>query len=241
MASQPLSCAGCGSQVSRSCQSGYCRSCAARRSYQVDPVRKAEALARLALAARDPQVKEQRRKRWVEGRFWEKGQSAQPKGSSSRQRMAKSLSATHLAWCPPHLRERYRMLVRSKKLKAADARRIILEENEIEMRRWRRSVGAEPRPPAILGTGVSFIDRASAVAARHADVALIWTASQNKEAVRARQAVFLALRRGGWAWTRIASETGMGRKTIKWGVQRAEMLVSCDPDFAALYAKIVAA
>lgn len=246
MASQPDTCRNCRGRIARGNRSGYCRGCtgvAMKRALEADPIRKAALVKRLVAIARAPGRREQKRARWLAGRFWERGQAAQPAGSDARRRMAKSLSDTRLAWCPPHLRDKYRQLTKSKRLRAADARRMILEEHEAEMRRWRRSVGLDV-PPAVAppeDPDASYLARASAVAARELGVADLWAPDRDKPLVRARWAVFLALRRGGLTPPRIGRLTGRDKTTVEYGLARAEILVAGCADFAELYRKVAAA
>lgn len=255
MASQPRTCAECGATLGRNNGGGRCRqhtdwtpspetrakiSESRKRRFAADPAFKERQAEMARAAARSPRSRAASVANLKRTRAWIAGNAAQPRGSESRARAARNAALTRLAWCPPHLLGQYRALMK-KDVKFAEAKRMILEQHEVEMRRFRRSIGAEPPPPPPLGAGVSFIDRASAVAARSADVALLWTGNMDRPVVRARWAVFLALRRAGWNWTRISNETGMGRKTIRYGVEKAEILVAGSADFAELYRKVCAA
>lgn len=256
MATAPSTCADCGTSLGQRNTSGYCgRHVGAAnmrrpgaRAYQVhrlrlryagDPELCAANADRLATARemRDP---EDLRARWLAGRPWVKGNAAQPKGSAARRRMAASLSNTRLAWCPPHMRDRYRALTK-KGVRAAEARELILQEHEIEMRRWRRSVGIEQPVDLTPSRGLLFIDRASTVAAEWAGVANLWTGSKSVRLSRARWAVWLVLLRRSWSVNRIASETGMDRKSVKYGLAKAEGLVLVPGEFADLFARVQAA
>jgi hypothetical protein len=225
MSTQPRTCAACSAPLDRRNTSGQCK-----RHFAKTPSPETRA-----------KISESRKRRFATDPAFKERQAAMARaGSESRQRAAKNAALTRLAWCPPHLLEQYRALMK-KDIKHAEAKRLILEQHEVEMRRFRRSIGAEPPPPAPLGAGTKFIDRASAVAAHSANVALLWTGCMDRPVVRARWAVFLALRRAGWNWTRISNETGMGRKSIKYGVEKAEVLVAGSADFADLYRKVCAA
>jgi hypothetical protein len=255
MSTQPRTCAACSAPLDRRNTSGQCKrhfaktpspetrakiSESRKRRFATDPAFKERQAAMARAAASSPRSRAAAVANLKRTRAWIAGNAAQPRGSESRQRAAKNAALTRLAWCPPHLLEQYRALMK-KDIKHAEAKRLILEQHEVEMRRFRRSIGAEPPPPAPLGAGTKFIDRASAVAAHSANVALLWTGCMDRPVVRARWAVFLALRRAGWNWTRISNETGMGRKSIKYGVEKAEVLVAGSADFADLYRKVCAA
>jgi hypothetical protein len=60
----------------------------------------------------------------------------------ARLRAARSWSEKRLGWCPPELRDEYRSLVIRHKVKAADAKEMILVQHEKNMREFRRSIGA---------------------------------------------------------------------------------------------------
>jgi hypothetical protein len=53
-----------------------------------------------------------------------------------------SCTATKLAWCPPHLREDYRRLIRTKHIRAAEAREIILAQEAAEVASLRRRMAS---------------------------------------------------------------------------------------------------
>lgn len=251
MASLPKTCAVCSAPLSPRNASGYCTRCqnrqpgkrakiaaAVRRSYQLNPELRVIRRASAVKNARDPEINARRSAAARRDRLWEKGVAARTPETYAK--IAATQRAASLAWCPPHLREDYRRMMRCQRFKAAEARSLILEQHEAEMRRWRRGVGAEPEPP-MPKLGGRFIDRASEVAARWAEVATLWNSSKGHTLARARWAVFLALRRGGWTPNRIGAETGMDRKSVEYGLKRAEVLAAAPGDFADLYRRVVAA
>lgn len=257
MASQPRTCADCGLPLSRRNSSGLCKrhfgpamtpetrakiSEARLRRFASDPAFKARQGDLARAAANTPQSRAASRATLIKTRAWIAGNAAQPKGSPSRLLAAERAALTKLSWCPPHLRDKYRVLVR-KSIPSSEARRIILEEHEIEMRRWRKSVGAEPvvMPEITPSKGVLYIDRASATAAAWVGVPDIWVRDREKRIVRARWAVYLALHRGGWSVHRISAETGMERKGVGYGLAKAEILASIPGEFAGLLRAVVAA
>lgn len=258
MASQPRTCAECGTPLERRNTSGWCRrhfaptrspetrakiSESRRRLFAADPVRKARQGDLARAAANSPKSRIAAVANLTNSRAWIAGNASRPKGSESRLLAAKRAALTRLAWCPPELREQYRVLRQKKRVPAAEARSLILEEHEIEMRRWRKSVGAEPvvAPQIVSVKGALYIDRASAVAAAWAGVADLWAPSHDRRVARARWAVYLALRRGGWARHRIAVETGMDRTGVKYGLGKAEILASIPGEFSDLFRAVVAA
>lgn len=151
-------CRECPTELGSRNQSGYCRRHVAvrnandpawrdnlragiRRKIASDPVY-AENLRHRAVEASRRNDPDALRTRWIEGRYWEKGNPAQPAGSPSRLRAGRSLSEYRLADIPAHLREDYRQLVCVQHIRAVEARRMIMEQHEAELRRWRQSVGA---------------------------------------------------------------------------------------------------
>ncbi|HWK32787.1 MAG TPA: hypothetical protein VNR51_03795 [Hyphomicrobium sp.] len=150
---EPRYCRECAVELSPRNTSGFCRRHVAKRNatdptwrekqragirlkLQADPeyVERLRVSARRASALRDPQVMKER---WLQERIWEKSNAAHPPGSPSRRQAGRSISAAKLADIPPHLREMYRELTRSG-LRAAEARAMVMEHHETEMRRWRQ-------------------------------------------------------------------------------------------------------
>src|SRR5690606_3617104 len=66
-------------------------------------------------------------------RLWEIGAKA-ASTPEARKKAGKSLTARRLAWCPPELRDDYLHLVRRCHYRKEEARRIILEQHEKNMR-----------------------------------------------------------------------------------------------------------
>ena len=58
-----------------------------------------------------------------------------------RAQQGRTYSRRYWAWCPPELLEEARGM-RDKKIPAEEAKRIILEQHERDMREFRRSLGA---------------------------------------------------------------------------------------------------
>jgi len=164
MSSQPRTCAICGTGLYSRNRSGYC----AAHVGQSPAVRaKNSAAQRLACRA-NPAIREAKRRAGrasasKPGERERRSQAARQRNLSALGRAAltpevykkigASLSATRMGWCPAPLRDEYRRLVKSKSIPAAEARKIILEQHEAEMRRWRRSVGVE-EPAALANCAV---------------------------------------------------------------------------------------
>lgn len=112
-----------------------------RRKIASDPAY-ADDLRRRATEASKRNDPEKLRERWTANRYWERGNADRPAGHPSRIQTGRSLSAYRLADIPPHLREDYRRLTAVQHFTAAEARAIIFDQHEAEMRRWRREVQA---------------------------------------------------------------------------------------------------
>lgn len=151
-------CRTCSIPLGRGNKTGYCRRHVAahnlsqphikerqragiKRKHATDPVFLDGLRRRARALADDPVINAKRTQHFKEGRFWELGSIAS-RAPEVRARAGRKSSATKLAWCPPHLRADYLHLVRGKRLRAAEARALIEERDEVEMRRWRASVGA---------------------------------------------------------------------------------------------------
>ncbi len=151
-------CQKCSAPLGRYNKSGYCRRHVSefnlsrpevrkrqregiRRKHATDPAFLDDLRRRARALGEDPDVNHRRTRHFVHRRLWEKGCEA-ARNPASRAKAGRSSSATKLAWCPPHLRKDYLHLVRGKRFLAAEARAFIEEQNEVEMRRWRASVGA---------------------------------------------------------------------------------------------------
>jgi len=80
-----------------------------------------------------PQAVEARRRHCQESRLWEIGHAHIKARPEIRKRAGRRQSATKMAWCPHDMREDYRTLVYVKKVSAAEARAMILEEHERRM------------------------------------------------------------------------------------------------------------
>jgi len=133
-------------------------------------------------------------------------------GSEGRVNAGRRRTATVLAWCPPQLRDDYRALNRMTGVSAADARRMIEEQNEMELARWRRSIGVAVEPERLANTEPVVSakprpqDEAFALAARVFDVTEdeILGPSRARRIMLARYALAVGFSRAGYSTTGIA-------------------------------------
>lgn len=147
-------CQTCGKALGRNNRSGYCKHHVSAAKAQDPAWREAQrAGAKRALLA-DPERLDALRQRiraqniapekraWAAERarqikFYEIGHRSCHTPEAQAKRSA-SCTATKLAWCPPHLRADYRRLVRTKHIPAAEAREIILAQEQAEIAAMRR-------------------------------------------------------------------------------------------------------
>lgn len=147
-------CSACPTAIRNSNVSGLCRPCwlkasvddadfqhrraeGIRRKLRDDPAHAARVSAnmrRVAIAAaKDPEVRQRRIER---GHFmyenFLKLPEVRAKIAATRPAVAKKLSEQKLAWCPAHLRDEYLFLVKRKRVKASEARRIIMDLHQRE-------------------------------------------------------------------------------------------------------------
>ena len=90
-----------------------------------------------------PAATKARRERAIAMRLNELGtEAARDPAGNARKR--ERISATKMSWCPPELIEEARRL-RAMRFSAAEVKRIILDQHERDMARFRASIGAESR------------------------------------------------------------------------------------------------
>jgi hypothetical protein len=147
-------CASCGLTLSRGNRSGYCKrhvsaakaqdpawreaqKAGAKRALQVNP----ERLAALRERVRAMNVTPEKRARTADHArkigLHAIGQRTANSPESIAKRAASSVS-TKLAWCPPRLREQYRHLLYVKRIPAAEARAMILAQQDADIAAMRR-------------------------------------------------------------------------------------------------------
>lgn len=157
MSKPPRICRDCPAEIHRRSKSGLCRYCigrdpeaiakrveASRRAYILRPEILDRARERLLAATKTPEHAERARKMMKTHRLWERGiEVCGPSGSPSRKQMARTLSSTRLRHIPPERREEYRHLVNNKKFPAAEAARIVLDQHQVEMTRFRSNIAPE--------------------------------------------------------------------------------------------------
>lgn len=150
-------CLTCAAPLGRNNRSGYCRkhySAAqaqnpewrekqrngAKRALMADPVRREAQKARCRAFHGNPEITAKRRETAKRIRLWERGleTSHTPEALAKR---AAAARATWLAWCPNHLREEYRRLVYVKRVPAAEAKAMILEQDAREVQALAKRMG----------------------------------------------------------------------------------------------------
>lgn len=155
-------CKECGGAVSSQSKSGVCRACylkdplgynlkinpdfernriaALRAATMANPVWRDKIRAHCRKLASDPSIRAARSERAKRQRLHDLGfpgtQTKEAKDKSNRTRVARQM-----AWCPPHLLDDYKHLRRAYRMLAADAKAIILDQHEAELRRLRTKMG----------------------------------------------------------------------------------------------------
>lgn len=197
-----VSCTRCEGSLGKANRTGYCKNCwpkvgfellraqdpeafrlkrseGIKRGYAENPERLATAQANIRRAAALPHAKEARSRKAKELRIWEIGHAAQGSGTEVRQRMTRSMIRAKLPWCPPELVPEYRRLCRANGVPRPEAKAMILELHEANLRRLRAKMGVtgEVGPivvPAFRHTGNSpnpyYAERLAAVKAEKARI-----------------------------------------------------------------------
>lgn len=146
-----VNCKTCGKTLWKGNASGYCRK-------HISPERRAKMVAGINRKIQeDPiyleKLKAQARKNAAMPGHIEKMAEAGKRAETWRialaattpesyKRAGRSLSERLMAWCPRELRDQYRHLNQSKKIKAAEARQMILDQHEKDMAEFRRKLSA---------------------------------------------------------------------------------------------------
>ncbi|WP_176168065.1 helix-turn-helix domain-containing protein [Novosphingobium mathurense] len=222
------------------------------RKIKYDPEYKAQLAERARRIGSDPSTRAKRSETFRKGRYWELGNAAQEKGSDARKRAGRSIRERRLSWCPPHLREEYMWLMRSQRVPAAEARVMIEEQNELELARWRRSIGyVEEQKPDLADQVMAEIETgeerdpflralSAAVIAFSVSVDDIFSEAREVALVRPRQALALVMRRHGKRTTSdIAAHLHRSDHTsaINW-LKRGEEIERKDKEFASAVALV---
>lgn len=168
-----------------------------------------------------------------------------------RARAGRSLTDSRLAWCPAHLRAEYLTLVRTHLCTAAEARKMIEDQNELEMARWRRSMGVADDNGEIAALVVALrtrnftpTERAIQAAAAMFDVSEkdILSANRARHISIARYALAATFKRAGMTLMQVAAALGRNdHSTALHLIRRAEWFAAHDPKFAAKMAHVAVA
>lgn len=179
----------CGKVLGSKNRSGYCRSCVAKKNnadpaiiaarkagilrHHADPAVRAASAARLAahLANMSDDERERRREH---GRRMARDVLAKPevravnRSPEVRKRAGAKRTATVLADIPAHLRDQYKALVRSDAARAAEARRIVLEDAAASERRRLAALSPLDRQIERLRNGATLHEKPVLRQADHA-------------------------------------------------------------------------
>lgn len=146
-----VNCKTCGKALWRGNKYGYCRShispearanmtAGLRRKMQSDPeyMQRVIALARANVAR--PEHRQKLTEAAKQSGAWRKALAATT--PESYQLAATRAAETKLSWCPPEYRAEYRRLKDTKRMRAHEAKAIILAQHEKDMAEFRRKLGA---------------------------------------------------------------------------------------------------
>jgi hypothetical protein len=190
-----------------------------------------------------PEAKERRNRHFIENEIWHNGNASQPKGSESRLRAGRSITAHRLGWCPPELRDDYYNLVRRKHFSADEARALIEQQHETEMARWRRKFRAasESRKPANdimqIAHFMPLADRAIALVCNATGFtpADLRGKSRHRDLVRGRWIIYNVLSAAGRSQPTIARVMGRTDHTaVSHALRQTQAWCWHDPLFADL-------
>lgn len=249
----PAGCKVCSVTLGRNNRSGYCRRhvsainatrpdwkekirAGMNRRLAEDPDFREAVKRRASALGRDPATRKARSENFKKGQYWKLGSAAQDK--EVRARAGRSLTEYRLSWCPPHLRDEYRWLYTTKKVPAVEARKMIEEQHEAEMTRWRRSIGIEIEGDKVevidLATIVDPVERVVAAAAAQfgVSVADLLSPTRASAVMPARYAAALVLKRARLSMPKVAKALHRNDHTsaIHW-VKQAEYRFERDPQF----------
>lgn len=150
-----MNCVECGNSLWKGNKSGYCRkhvgtlsgtpehkakiSAGLRRKLAIDPVYREACRARAQKNCASPKLREAAIEAAKTSGAWRKALAAATPESYALG--VKRSAEAKLAWCPPELRQFYRDLT-AKGIRAAEAKRLTLEQQEVEALRFRRKLEA---------------------------------------------------------------------------------------------------
>jgi hypothetical protein len=221
-----------------------------RRRLSSDPMALERARERARKLHTLPQSIEACRRRWNPD-WHRKGVEAMLARPDLREAANRKMSATKLAWCPPHLRDEYRHLTQRKGFLHAEARQMIEDQNEIEMARWRRSIGIVDENEihgavvvSIRARALTPFERAMAAAGSIFDVteAQILSPERSRHISIARYALAVVLQNAGYSTPKIAAALNRSDHTsaIHW-LKRADWYSQHNAKFAKQMAHVLAA
>ena len=222
---------GCDAVLSRRNRSGYCKRHisavnAARpefaekirqgikRKALLDPVFADGMRKRAIKLNKDPEIRARKTKRFIEMRIWEVGaiHAATPE---ARAKAGRARTETCFAWCPRELRQMYRDLTKLGH-RAPDAKRIVLEHHEAEMRKFRARLTGEHEPlklrippPDKLGDVVEVVAIAMEVPAND-----LLSGSRLPDHVAARACAAQIMSRNGMTPQAIAAKLNRDRTSV---------------------------
>jgi len=125
-------CADCPATIKGKGKTGRCLSCSLRYTIKINPqLREAKRRAGRASAVADAAGRSARAKSIGLAAI---GRAARTPESFAK--LGRNVSAARMAWCPPELRDQARYLTNTKRIPAADVRRMILEQHEADMKRF---------------------------------------------------------------------------------------------------------
>lgn len=184
-------CNKCGGPVSKQAKTGICRKCfvkapfdyirahnpdfeqkrieALRLAYRANPEWQEKIRAHCKNLSALPHIRAARSEKAKAQRLHDLGFPG-TQTEEAKRKMVRTRADRTLGWCPAHLRDEYRRLKVRHKMLAADARAIILEQHEADMRRFRAKLGVtgevpDPRVPFFPDYGNDNIEPGTMVRA----------------------------------------------------------------------------
>lgn len=132
-------CRTCGAKLGRGNKRGYCkdhRGDALRMFFFLNPEAKDRARKTIVRNSQTEYAKQRRSEAAKRIRLHEIGWEAQ-NNPSSRKKRAQTQSDQKLSWCPRELRDEYKLLTRTKKLPSSEAKAIILDQHDRNLKAFR--------------------------------------------------------------------------------------------------------
>lgn len=220
------------------------RVAALKRRFAIDPELRDQQRERARKLHTLPQSREAKRRRYTP-EFQRKGVEALRNMPEVRARAVLKMVATKLAWCPPHLRGQYRVLANMDGVTAAEARAMIEDQNELEMARWRRSIGVETGLPKFEPVEEDYtpLETAIELVAYRCKITVgkLFSEERYKAYTHPRYALAVAMKRQDYGLRGIAEAMHRSDHTtaLHW-VRQGEEMVARDRAFASLVDDLVA-